>query len=112
MPGENHPFAEAIRTISAPFILPITAPYFATYEGFNFTLTQDAIWTKPLGKDMCILDVDNRPFSDKNQLFDEKNAFRWGSLDNFSAAFLNHYLYGILAHCHYILCRASELTRT
>jgi hypothetical protein len=92
--SRNQAFAEAIRTINTPFIHPITAPYFVSYEGLNFTMKNPPIWTKPFGKDMCILDVDTRPYSNKNELFDEQHPLHWDSFDNFSASFLNHYLYG------------------
>jgi hypothetical protein len=93
MPEKSHPIAEAMRKTNALPIHPITAPYFVTYEGYNFTLKSDPIWTSPLGKDLCVVDIDNRPFSNKYELFDE-NSLNWGSFDKFSVGLLNHYLYG------------------
>lgn len=92
-PERRHPFAETIRKAHAPFIHPITAPYFVTYEGSNFTLKGDPVWTKPLGKDLCVVDIDGRPFSNKHEVFNE-HRLNWGSFDKFSVGVLNHYLYG------------------
>jgi hypothetical protein len=92
--SEKNPLAQAIRTICAPFIYPIDAPHFITYEGRNFTMKNPPVWTEPFGKDMCILDVDNRPYSNEHELFDDQHPFHWGSLDTFSSSLLNHYLYG------------------
>lgn len=80
--------------MNAPFIHPITAPYFVTYEGYNFTMKGAPIWTHPLGNDLCIVDIDNRPFSNKNELFDGHHLLNWDSVDKFSVGLLNHYLYG------------------
>jgi hypothetical protein len=87
-------FAEAIRTINAPFIYPISAPYYVSQAGVNFTMKGPPIWTEPLGNDLCILDIDNRPFSKENELFNDDHPLRWDSFDKFSAALLNHHLYG------------------
>lgn len=79
--------------MNAPFIHPITAPYFVTYEGYNFTLKNDPIWKTSLGKDLCVVDIDNRSFSKRHELFNEQ-PLNWGSFDKFSVGLLNHYLYG------------------
>ncbi|EED15451.1 conserved hypothetical protein [Talaromyces stipitatus ATCC 10500] len=93
--------------MNAPFIHPITAPYFSTYEGYNFTLKNDPIWTKPLGKDLCVVDIDNRPFSKKHELFNEQ-PLNWDSFDKFSAGLLNHYLYAMIHGYRYAFVHLAQ----
>ncbi|AEO55737.1 hypothetical protein MYCTH_2142698 [Thermothelomyces thermophilus ATCC 42464] len=52
---------DAIRAIWAPLVLPITAPVFTTIdeETKHLPLPGELLHAKPLGKRICILDLDN-----------------------------------------------------
>ncbi|KAL2152823.1 hypothetical protein VTH82DRAFT_3978 [Thermothelomyces myriococcoides] len=65
---------DVIRALWAPFVLPITAPVFTTIDGVAKHLPHQGalVHTKPLGKQVCILDVDNRDFDEDGNIFSDR----------------------------------------
>ncbi|KAK4245126.1 hypothetical protein C7999DRAFT_43316 [Corynascus novoguineensis] len=88
------------ETCSAPLVLPITAPVFTTIDGETKHLSpplDELVHTEPLGKRICILDVDTRDFSDNGGAFFFFFLFpTWKNLGSPAAGFLNHHLYAII----------------
>jgi hypothetical protein len=72
-------------------------------DGDEYFLPGEPIWSNPLGKDLCIVDVDTRPLNETNQLMNEE--FNWQTIEGVSVGMLNHYLYGTSClSFHYVFC--------
>lgn len=55
-----------------------------------------AMWTKPMGENLCIIDLDNRPFDEPNMIFGP-DTMTWDNKDQIhglSLGVLNHWIYG------------------
>jgi hypothetical protein len=63
------------------------------HNGETYKLPSTLGYISSLGKDVCILDVDTRPFSDKDQIFHGAD-FDWSKLEPYSGGIMNHYMYG------------------
>jgi hypothetical protein len=86
-------FEEAVKSLYAPLLAPINASVFVDpADGDTYYLPGEPIWSNPLGKDLCIVDVDTRPLNETNQLMNEE--FNWQTIAGVSTGMLNHYLYG------------------
>jgi hypothetical protein len=86
-------YEDAIRALYAPLLHPITADYFVDPTDGGVYGTNQTIWTNPLGKNLCIVDVDTRPLNETNELMSEE--FNWQTIEGVSTGMLNHYLYGM-----------------
>jgi hypothetical protein len=90
-------FEEAIKALYAPLLAPITASVFVDpADGDAYYLPGEPIWSNPLGKDLCIVDIDTRPLNETHQLLNED--FNWQTAEGVSVGMLNHYIYGIWLH--------------
>ncbi|KAF2005039.1 hypothetical protein P154DRAFT_457557, partial [Amniculicola lignicola CBS 123094] len=69
----------------------ITTPAFEN-NGDRFELPPTLGYTAPLGKDVCILDVDTRSFDEGDQIFHDAD-FDWAKLEPHSGGVMNHYMY-------------------
>jgi hypothetical protein len=87
-------YEDAIRALYAPLLASIDAPTFVDpTDGQEYHLPDgDVIWHNPLGKELCIVDVDTRPLNETNQIMNEE--FNWQRVEGVSVGMLNHYLYG------------------
>lgn len=81
-----------IRMLYAPIIHSITDSF--ETNGSTYEIEGDPIWTEPLNEQLCIVDVDPRPFNSTNEAWGEPGTFNWTSLERSSPRILNHYLYG------------------
>jgi hypothetical protein len=64
-------------------------------NGHTYDITNEtAIWTKPLGSDVLILDVDSRIGTEKTEF--GKKDFNFEKADGIAVGALNHYMYGKL----------------
>ena len=76
----------------------VDSPVFRPFGAFGWELKSPAKWTKPMGEKLCIIDLDNRPFNQPNQIFGPK-VMSWDNADELhglSLGVLNHWLYGML----------------
>lgn len=98
-----------LRGLWAPRYLPITAPEFTTLDGTVLKLppTNKLIHAEPLGKRVCILDVDNRPLDKAGDIFAEEKPTAETILPR-TAGFLSHYLYAQIHGYAYRLVRAPK----
>ncbi|KAH6640113.1 hypothetical protein F5144DRAFT_559402 [Chaetomium tenue] len=100
---------DVIRALWAPLVVPITAPVFTTIDGEKKRLPPSAelIHTEPLGKRVCILDLDNREFTDHGDVFSYRLP-AWNNLRGPAAGFLSHYLYAMIHGYSYKFVRAPK----
>lgn len=69
---------------------------YSAWGAFEHKLPGKARWTKPLGENLCIIDLDNRPFRKDNEIFGS-HPMSWDgprSVHGLSLGVLNHWLYG------------------
>ena len=86
-------FEQIVHALFQPLVTPIDAPTFTDpTDGSVYFLPFDPIWHHPLGKELCIIDVDTRPFDEPNYLFNHE--FSWQNAERLSVGMLNHYMYG------------------
>ncbi|KAL2264341.1 hypothetical protein VTK26DRAFT_6584 [Humicola hyalothermophila] len=101
---------DLIRALWAPLVLPMTAPTF-TSQWKNTQLhlppPEELIHTQPLGKRVCILDVDTRDLDGEGSIFADSPP-QWDNLKNPSAGFLSHYLYAMIHGYSYKFVRAPK----
>lgn len=82
--------------------VPIDAHEYSPYGALGWELPSDPKWTKPMGEQLCIIDLDNRPFDEPGQVFgpglmswDKAKEVRGQSL-----GVLNHWLYDMTMNLH------------
>jgi hypothetical protein len=93
-PAKLFSLQDIVQALWRPLIIPITAESFVDYNG-SMQARGDLKphWRTPLGKKLCIVDIDTRPLSEKHQILDPNNI-AWSELDTVGSGMLNHYLYG------------------
>jgi hypothetical protein len=69
-------------------------------DGEEYFLPGEPIWTNPLGKELCIVDIDTRPLNETNQVMNDE--FNWQTIEGVSVGMLNHYLYGAGQRCMHL----------
>jgi hypothetical protein len=89
--------------------LPITAPKFTTIDGEpkHLPSPSELAHNETLGKRICILDIDNREFTNDGSIFSDKLP-RWDNLGSPAAGFLSHYLYAMIHGYSYKFVRAPK----
>ena len=85
--------APLISLLFDPLKLSITAPRWTDSDGVVFELPNRIVWRKPLGKRLCIIDIDTRPLNDTNEILND-GPLDWGKYGLTSAGMMGHYLYG------------------
>ncbi|GAB1315333.1 hypothetical protein MFIFM68171_05543 [Madurella fahalii] len=100
---------DLIRALWAPVVVPITAPTFMTLAGVEKRLPapEELVHTRPLGKRVCILDVDTRGLDGDGSIFWDKLP-AWDKLGNPSAGYISHYLYSAIHGYSYKFVRAPK----
>lgn len=100
---------DILRALWQPLVLPITEPRFVTLDGTEKLLPppEELIWHKPLGKRICILDVDTRELSGEGSIFTDRLP-SFDKLGSPSAGFLSHYLYAQIHGYSYKFIRAPQ----
>lgn len=86
-----------LRDIFKPSIAVNEAVY-KPYGAFEWKLNEDVEprWTESLGEQLCIIDLDNRPFNATNELWNT-DGMKWDQQPEphgLSLGVLNHWLYG------------------
>ncbi|KAF4977917.1 hypothetical protein FZEAL_5622 [Fusarium zealandicum] len=72
-----------------------TSPVYSIYGAFNYDLPANPKWTESIGEDLCIIDLDNRPFDEPGQIF-SPNGMTWARREEphgLSLGIMNHYVY-------------------
>jgi len=94
-------FHDSVFSLYEAIRHPITTETYVDAYGVEFNNSENAIWTKSLGSDILIVDMDTRVPNGEGQIFDgAKDApkMNWEALDAkdtnlVSMATMNHYLY-------------------
>lgn len=87
-----------LKYIMGPSVGP-TTPEYAPQGAFPLELPKDlpknSKWDKLIGEDLCIIDLDNRPFDKPGQIFspDFMSWERAAEVHGLSAGVLNHWVY-------------------
>lgn len=86
-----------IEKVSPPSI-KLDNPKYKPYGAFEYKFPEDAKkrWTKPLGKNLCIFDLDSRAFAEPGQVFGDK-IMTWdkaNDIHGLSLGVLQHWLFG------------------
>ncbi|KAF1733830.1 hypothetical protein CRV24_005361 [Beauveria bassiana] len=82
------------QRLQKPSVLPDT-PKYSPFGAFEWHLPKDVPWRKRLGKDLCIIDLDDRGFNASGQIWGP-HIMSWDhaeSVHGLSLGFLNHWLY-------------------
>ncbi|KAF7560477.1 hypothetical protein G7046_g3655 [Stylonectria norvegica] len=83
-----------MEQIMRPSVRP-DSPSYSPYGAFGWGLPEVRKWTEPLGEKFCIIDLDNRPFTEPGQLF-SPDGMSWDrpqEVHGLSIGVLNHWLY-------------------
>lgn len=87
-----------LEALSTPRI-KLDEPTLWLWGAFDFDLpdAKKASFTKPMGENLCIIDLDNRPFNDQGGIFGPK-PMSWDQakeVHGLSTGVLNHWIYGM-----------------
>lgn len=92
-PSSPPSFEITIKSLFQSTKVPVNAIRFTDRFGTEHSLEKEAEWTAPLGKRLCIVDIDTRSLDDGGQIFDP-NGLNWRDMHYTSAGMMNHYIYG------------------
>lgn len=81
-----------LREFYATIKPAVTQASVTVANGNAYTIAGDALWTKPLGKEVLILDMDTRDLHGENQILNDEPV-GWENLEQGSSGLLNHYMY-------------------
>jgi hypothetical protein len=91
--AEDSAFDKAIRTVFSHVTVSPTATNVVGDDGAVHEMLHEPHWNEGLGKQLCIMDNDNREFNEEGQTW-YPQPFIWEDQKNQAAGVLNHYLYG------------------
>nr|UYG47076.1 putative effector protein Fos2 [Fusarium oxysporum f. sp. spinaciae] len=83
-----------LKYIMKPSVQP-TTPIYSPYGAFSIELPTNPKWVESIGKDLCIIDLDSRPFDEPGQLF-SSGLMSWdraSETHGLSVGILNHWVY-------------------
>lgn len=99
----SHPFSSyagseplaLLKELYHPMKVPITQESFQHYNGsiyetYNISRVN---WKSPLGKQVLIIDMDDRPMDTKEHIF-HKETMLWEDASGHASSMLDHYSYG------------------
>ncbi|KAL2214513.1 hypothetical protein CC79DRAFT_1265693, partial [Sarocladium strictum] len=85
-----------IKHVMKPTIGVDQSPW-SDFGAFQYELPEKKLWNKPLGKNFCIIDIDNRPWDKEGELWADKfmswDQDRRQKVHGLSLGILNHWLY-------------------
>jgi hypothetical protein len=98
-----------LRELFKGFTTPVDAPDFVNHDGIIYSLPNRGrqYWNKPLGKRLCLLDIDGRPFDDENEPW-TKEQLSWSNVTSSSSGILNHYAYALMHGYDYKYIRTTK----
>ncbi|KAH6148227.1 hypothetical protein HBI68_192740 [Parastagonospora nodorum] len=109
---------QSLQALWSSIKVPLTVKTYTDADGNKFNLTQKPIWTKPLGKDILIIDIDTRQPTGYNQILNNRKL-NWEKLGDgaymdedvglTSSAIFNHYLYSQIHGYDYVFFQAKEV---
>jgi hypothetical protein len=85
-----------LKHVMKPTIGVDQSPW-SDFGAFDYELPEKKLWTKPLGNNFCIIDIDNRPWDKEGELWSSKlmswDQDRRQKVHGLSLGILNHWLY-------------------
>ncbi|KAF2103270.1 hypothetical protein NA57DRAFT_63856 [Rhizodiscina lignyota] len=99
-------FRKLVRTLYKP-TQAIDGTTFRDYAGTEWGIQGEPLWTKPLGKRLCIIDIDTRPLDKEGEIMDE-NPLNWDKTHPLAAGMLNHYMYAMIHGYEYYFIRTDK----
>ncbi|PHH89619.1 hypothetical protein CDD83_5661 [Cordyceps sp. RAO-2017] len=87
-----------------------TALHYRPFGAYNWKLPRPPQWNRPLGNDLCIIDLDTRPFDRPGQIFGPE-FMTWDNplgVHGLSLGILNHWLYAKIHGYKYYYVAVSE----
>ncbi|KAF1995337.1 hypothetical protein P154DRAFT_538830 [Amniculicola lignicola CBS 123094] len=97
---------EIIRQLFAPLKIGPAQPEFAIEDGTKFTLPENPLYTKKLGKEVLVLDLDTRPLASTEDYL--KGEYDWRKIGHVSGGVFNHYTYALIHGYDYKLVHAKN----
>jgi hypothetical protein len=88
----------------------VNAAKYAPYGASFWDLPESARWNEPLGEDLCIIDLDNRPFDEVGQVFGPE-PMSWKdpqAVHGLSLGMLNHWVYSKIHGYKYYYVNIGE----
>jgi hypothetical protein len=110
---EAHPLQlngleQIIPALWEPLKIKVDAKSFLNKDGEEYKLPAgELLFKKPMGKQICILDVDTRPMDAQGELFNE-TAPTWENLHRLAGGILSHYLYALIHGYDYKFIRSPD----
>ncbi|ROT42489.1 hypothetical protein SODALDRAFT_336204 [Sodiomyces alkalinus F11] len=100
-----------IEKISPPSV-KLDTPKYKPYGAFEWKFPEGAKkrWTKPLGKNLCIFDLDSRPFDEPGQIFGRK-VLTWEKpeeIHGLSLGVLQHWLFAKIHGYKYYYVKTGD----
>lgn len=100
------PISEVLRLLYDNLKLSPTAPYIRDPDGNHIQLPPNPQYTKKLGSEVLILDLETRPLQSTDDY--KKGAFEWRNLGHVSGGVFNHYTYALIHGYDYKFVHAHE----
>ncbi|KAF2459128.1 hypothetical protein BDY21DRAFT_362607 [Lineolata rhizophorae] len=90
-----------------PKVIPITHQKYTDADGDEYVIEGEPHFTKPLGKDLLILDTDSRPFTEPNEIL-SNGTYDWSDAHGLSNGMLNHYMYSQIHGYDYLFIKTPK----
>lgn len=98
--------SEVLRLLYDNLKLSPTAPYIREPNGSHIQLPPNPQYTKKLGNEILILDLETRPLKSTEEY--KKGEFEWRNLGHVSGGVFNHYTYALIHGYDYKFVHAHE----
>lgn len=95
-----------MRILYEPLRISPSAPFIREPNGTKIVLPENPRYTKKMGSDILILDLDTRPL--KSTAMFEKGEYDWRNIDHVSGGVFAHYAYAQIHGYDYKFVHASE----
>ncbi|KAI2477509.1 Galactosyl transferase [Pyrenophora tritici-repentis] len=98
--------SEVIRLLYQNIKLSPTAPFIREANGTHITLPPNPRYTKTMGSDVLVLDLETRPLASTTAY--KMGAYDWRNIDHVTGGIFNHYTYALVHGYDYKLVQAHE----
>ncbi|KAF2870352.1 hypothetical protein BDV95DRAFT_496247 [Massariosphaeria phaeospora] len=97
---------EVLRLLYTPLKVDPTQPDFRADNDTHFKLPPNPRYTKTLGSDVLVLDLDTRPL--KSTADYNRGEYEWTKINHVSGGVFNHYTYAMIHGYDYKFIHATE----
>jgi hypothetical protein len=85
----------------------LTSPFQHPADGSSYEIIAPPLWTKPMGKQICIVDIDTRPMNGSDEVWSEDGGFHWQHAGKLTPGIMNHFLYATIHGYDYRYIRTT-----